>query len=138
MASLKVGQHSTTFSGSPIVCAAGCAAIDVLLEEKLVDRAAILGNYFKSQLEGLQARHRIIKEVRGLGLMLGIELKFDVLNIILKSMERGVLFLDAGRTVLRFLPPLVTEKEQIDEAISVLDKVIGSEENERTSGTFSN
>jgi acetylornithine/LysW-gamma-L-lysine aminotransferase len=103
-----------------------------------VDRAAILGNYFKSQLEGLQARHRIIKEVRGLGLMLGIELKFDVLNIILKSMERGVLFLDAGRTVLRFLPPLVTEKEQIDEAISVLDKVIGSEENERTSGTFSN
>jgi acetylornithine/LysW-gamma-L-lysine aminotransferase len=138
MASLKVGQHSTTFSGSPIVCAAGCAAIDVLLEEKLVDRAAMLGNYFKSQLEGLQARHRIIKEVRGMGLMLGIELKFDVLNIILKSMERGVLFLDAGRTVLRFLPPLVTEKEQIDEAISVLDKVIGNEENERSIGTFSN
>jgi len=138
MSSLKVGQHSTTFSGSPIVCAAGCAAIDVLLEEKLVDRAAMLGNYFKSQLEDLQARHRIIKEVRGLGLMLGIELKFDVLNIILKSMERGVLFLDAGRTVLRFLPPLVTEKEQINRAISVLDEVIGNEENERSSGTFSN
>lgn len=138
MSSLKVGQHSTTFSGSPIVCAAGCAAIDVLLEEKLVDRAAMLGNYFKSQLEDLQAKHRIIKEVRGLGLMLGIELKFDVLNIILKSMERGVLFLDAGRTVLRFLPPLVTEKEQIDGAISVLDEVIGNEENERFSGTFSN
>ncbi len=138
MSSLKVGQHSTTFSGSPIVCAAGCAAIDVLLEEKLVDRAAMLGNYFKSQLEDLQAKHRIIKEVRGLGLMLGIELKFDVLNIILKSMERGVLFLDAGRTVLRFLPPLVTEKEQIDRAINVLDEVIGNEENERSSGTFSN
>ena len=138
MSSLKVGQHSTTFSGSPIVCAAGCAAIDVLLEEKLVDRAAMLGNYFKSQLEDLQAKHRIIKEVRGLGLMLGIELKFDVLNIILKSMERGTLFLDAGRTVLRFLPPLVTEKEQINRAINVLDEVIGNEENERSSGTFSN
>jgi len=138
MSSLKVGQHSTTFSGSPIVCAAGCAAIDVLLEEKLVNRAAMLGNYFKSQLEYLQAKHRIIKEVRGLGLMLGIELKFDVLNIILKSMERGTLFLDAGRTVLRFLPPLVTEKEQINRAINVLDEVIGNEENERSSGTFSN
>ena len=138
MSSLKVGQHSTTFSGSPIVCAAGCAAIDVLLEEKLVDKAAMLGNYFKSQLVYLQAKHRIIKEVRGLGLMLGIELKFDVLNIILKSMERGMLFLDAGRTVLRFLPPLVTEKEQINRAINVLDEVIGNEENERSSGTFSN
>lgn len=138
MSSLKVGQHSTTFSGSPIVCAAGCAAINVLLEEKLVDRAATLGNYFKSQLEDLQAKHRIIKEVRGLGLMLGMELKFDVLNIILKAMEMGVLFLDAGRTVLRFLPPLVTEKEQIEAAISILDKVIGNEENERASHTFSN
>jgi acetylornithine/LysW-gamma-L-lysine aminotransferase len=138
MASLKVGEHSTTFSGSPLVCAAGCAAIDVLLEEKLPERAAIQGNYFKEQLKNLQSKHKIMKEVRGLGLMLGIELKFDVFNILLKSMDRGALFLDAGRNVIRFLPPLVIEKAQIDKAISVLDVVLEEEENARTSGTPSN
>jgi acetylornithine/LysW-gamma-L-lysine aminotransferase len=131
MSSLKVGEHSSTFSGSPLVCAAACAAIDVLLDEKLADRAATMGGYFKAKLEELQAKYKIVKEVRGLGLMLGVELRYDVLNIILKAMDRGVLILDAGRNVLRFLPPLVIEKEQIDKAIAVLDEVLGEEENER-------
>jgi acetylornithine/LysW-gamma-L-lysine aminotransferase len=138
MSSLKVGEHSTTFSGSPLVCAAACAAIDVLLEEKLAERAAALGVYFKGQLENLRSKHRIIREVRGLGLMLGVELRFDVLNIILKAMDRGVLMLDAGRNVLRFLPPLVIEKGEISKVISVLDVILEEEENERTSGSPSN
>jgi acetylornithine/LysW-gamma-L-lysine aminotransferase len=138
MSSLKVGEHSSTFSGSPLVCAAACAAIDVLLEEKLAERAATMGGYFKAKLEELQAKYKIVKEVRGLGLMLGVELRYDVLNIILKAMDRGVLILDAGRNVLRFLPPLVIEKEQIDKAISVLNIVIWEEENERTSGASTN
>jgi acetylornithine/LysW-gamma-L-lysine aminotransferase len=138
MSSLKVGDHSTTFSGSPLVCAAGCAAIDVLVEEKLAERAAVLGKYFKDQLEQLQAKYRIVKEVRGLGLMLGMELRYDVLNVILKSLENGVLVLDAGRTVLRFLPPLVIEKAQIDKALAVLDAALGEEENARTSGAPAN
>jgi acetylornithine/LysW-gamma-L-lysine aminotransferase len=136
MSSLKVGEHSSTFSGSPLVCAAACAAIDVLLKEKLADRAATLGGYFKAKLEELQAKYKIVKEVRGLGLMLGVELRYDVLNIILKAMDRGVIILDAGRNVLRFLPPLVIEKEQIDKTISVLDTIIKEEENARTSGTI--
>jgi len=138
MSALKIGEHSTTFSGSPIVCAAGCAAIDALIEEKLTDRAATLGKYFKAQLEELQAKHKIIKEVRGLGLMLGMELRFDVHNVILKTVEKGVLVLDAGRTVVRLLPPLVIEKEQIDRAVLVLDEVLEEEENERASSTVSN
>ena len=138
MSSLKVGEHSTTFSGNPMVCAAGCAAIDALLEEKLADKAAVNGKYFKSQLEALQAKHKIIKEVRGLGLMLGMELRFDVHNVILKALDRGVLVLDAGRTVVRLLPPLVIEKAQIDKAIAVLDTVLGEEENERASSTVPN
>jgi acetylornithine/LysW-gamma-L-lysine aminotransferase len=131
MSSLTVGEHSTTFSGSPLVCAAACAAIDVLVKDKLADRAATLGAYFKAKLEELQAKHKIVKEVRGLGLMLGMELRYDVRNIILKTMDKGVLILDAGRNVLRFLPPLVIEKEQIDKAVAVLDEVIGEEENAR-------
>jgi acetylornithine/LysW-gamma-L-lysine aminotransferase len=128
MSSFKVGEHSSTFSGSPLVCAAACAAINVLVEDKLAGRAATLGGYFKDKLEELQAKYKIVKEVRGLGLMLGMELRYDVRNIILKTMDKGVLILDAGRNVLRFLPPLVIEKEQIDKTISVLDEVIGEEE----------
>ena len=132
MSALKIGEHSTTFSGSPLVCAAGCAAIGALVEENLTERALEMGGYFKSQLEGLQAKYRTIKEVRGLGLMLGMELRFDVLNIIVKAAEKGVLVLDAGRTVVRLLPPLVIQKDQIDRAVAVLDEVLGDEENERT------
>jgi acetylornithine/LysW-gamma-L-lysine aminotransferase len=128
MSAFKVGEHSSTFSGSPLVCAAACAAVDALVKEKLAGRAANLGAYFKYKLEELQAKYKIVKEVRGLGLMLGMELRYEVHNIILKTMERGVLILDAGRNVLRFLPPLVIEKEQIDKTISVLDEVIGEEE----------
>ena len=128
MSAFKIGEHSSTFSGSPLVCAAGCAAIDVLVKEKLAGRATNLGGYFKARLKELQGKYKILKEVRGLGLMLGMELRYDVHNIILKTMERGVLMLDAGRNVLRFLPPLVIEKEQIDKTISVLDEVIGEEE----------
>lgn len=127
MSSFKVGEHSTTFGGNPLVCAAACAAIDVLVEEKLLERAATLGIYFKEKLEDLQARHRVVREVRGLGLMIGMEFRFDVLNIILKSMERGVLVLDAGRNILRFLPPLVIKREHINRVIAVLDTVMEEE-----------
>ena len=105
------------------------------MEGKLAERAATLGKYFKAHLEELQAKYRIVKEVRGLGLMIGVELRYDVLNVILKALDRGVLTLDAGRNVLRFLPPLVIEKEQIDKVISVLDEVLEEEENARSSGT---
>ena len=135
MAALKVGDHSTTFSGNPLVCAAGCAAIDVLQEEKMVEKAAKMGAYFKADLERLQAKHKSVKEVRGLGLMLGMESKFDVLNILLKAKEKGVLVLDAGKTVVRFLPPFVIGTEQIDKAVAVLDSVLEDEENARASGT---
>jgi LysW-gamma-L-lysine/LysW-L-ornithine aminotransferase len=138
MSAFKLGEHSTTFSGSPIVCAAGCAAIDALVEENLTAQAASTGKYFKMRLEALQGKHNIIKEVRGLGLMLGVELRFDVLNVILRAAEKGVLALDAGRNVLRFLPPLVITKTQIDKVIAVLDLVLEEEENARASSTPSN
>jgi acetylornithine/LysW-gamma-L-lysine aminotransferase len=138
MASFKGGEHTTTFSGSPLVCAAGCAAIDVLVEEELAEKADVNGKYFKAKLEELQSKHGSIKDVRGLGLMLGIELKYEVLNVMTKAMEQGVLVLNAGRTIIRFLPPLVITKEQIDKAIAVLDAVLGEEEHARTSNPTTN
>jgi acetylornithine/LysW-gamma-L-lysine aminotransferase len=127
MAAFQRGEHSSTFSGNPLVCAAASAAIDVLVEERLPERAATLGRYFKGKLEGLQKKYRIVREVRGLGLMLGMEMRFDVYNILLECMDQGVLVLDAGRNVVRFLPPLVIEKEQIDKVIEVLDEVMEKE-----------
>lgn len=127
MSSLKIGEHSSTFSGSPLVCSAASAAIDVLVKDRLTERAETLGGYFKGKLEELQAKYNIVKEVRGLGLMLGMEFRYDVRNIIMRTMEEGVLILNAGRNVLRFLPPLVIERKQVDRTIHVLDEVIRNE-----------
>ncbi|MFZ7138703.1 MAG: aspartate aminotransferase family protein [archaeon] len=121
MSAFNKGEHSSTFSGNPLVCAAASAAIDVLKEEKLAERAATLGSYFKGKLETLAEKHNIVREVRGLGLMIGVEMRFDVYNIIMDCMNNGVLVLDAGRNVVRFLPPLVIEKEQIDKVVIALD-----------------
>ncbi len=127
MASFKRGEHSSTFSGNPLVCAAASATIDVLVEEKLPERAATLGRYFMEKLEALREKHRIVREIRGLGLMIGMEMRFDVYDIIMGCIDNGVLVLDAGRNVLRFLPPLVIKKEQIDTVVDVLDVIMGEE-----------
>jgi len=127
MDAFQRGEHSSTFSGNPLICAAASAAIDVLVEEKLPERAATLGKYFKGKLEELAEKYKIVREVRGLGLMLGMEMRFDVYKILQGCMERGVLVLDAGRNVVRFLPPLVIEKQQIDRVIEVLDEVLAGE-----------
>lgn len=131
MASLTLGSHSSTFGGNPLACAAASAAVDVILEEKLPERAARLGAYFMTALKGLQQKYSIVRDVRGMGLMIGMEFRFDVYSLILGALKQGVLVLDAGRNVLRFLPPLVISREQLDHVIAVLDLVIGEDERGR-------
>jgi len=128
MSSLGLGEHTSTFSGNPLICAAASAAIDVVVEEKLPERAGVLGRYFMEELERLRGEHRIVREVRGKGLMIGVEFRFDVWKLILGALERKVIVLDAGRNVLRLLPPLVITRDQIDRVVSVLDEVIGEED----------
>lgn len=128
MSSLQVGEHSSTFGGGPLACAAAAATIDVLLRQKLPERAARLGNNLMERLEVSKEKYKIIREVRGLGLMIGLELRFDILNILLMLLDRGILILDAGRNVMRFLPPLVIEEAQLDRVVSVLEEVLGEEE----------
>ncbi|MCW8802589.1 MAG: aspartate aminotransferase family protein [Candidatus Bathyarchaeota archaeon] len=127
MAAFNKGEHSSTFSGNPLVCAAASAAIDVLKEEKLAERAATLGSYFKGKLEALAEKYNTVREIRGLGLMIGMEMRFDVYSIIMECMNNGVLVLDAGRNVVRFLPPLVIKKEQIDQVVTTLDCALEKE-----------
>jgi len=128
MSTLSVGEHTTTFGGNPVVCASGSATIDVLIEEGLVDNAAKVGDYFKARLLELMGKHRIVREVRGLGLMLAVEARFDVHQVIINALNEGVLVLDAGRNILRFLPPLCIQTHQVDRVIAVLDRVLEKEE----------
>lgn len=137
MSSLKVGEHTSTYSGNPLIAAAASAAIDVLIEERLPDRAAIMGEHFAKRLMTVRDKTRAIREIRGLGLMIGVECRFDVLSVIMKSIERGVLVLDAGRNILRFLPPLVIQQSELDFVADVLEEVLEEEVRGRLQGPAS-
>src|SRR5262249_539211 len=106
------GKHGSTFGGNPLACAAGIAAIDFMLDENLADQAREKGAYFKAKLA--ESEFAKVREIRQLGLMVGIELKDKAQPFLVGLMERGVLAMPAGSTVLRFLPPLVITKEELD------------------------
>lgn len=127
MSKMKIGDHSSTFGGGPVACAAANATLDVIADERLIANAANLGEYLLTGLQGLR-KHQSVRAVRGLGLMIAVELRFDILNILLKSIDEGVLFLDAGRNIIRLLPPLIMNREHADRVITTLDNVIGAEE----------
>lgn len=133
MSSLGMGEHTSTYGGNPITAAAATAAIDVLLDEDLSTRASELGKRFLSELKDIEQGFKIVREARGLGLMLALEFRFDVRDIIMEAMNRGVLVLDAGRTIIRFLPPLVIKKEQLDQAATVLREIVEGKELEKES-----
>ncbi|MCX8171884.1 MAG: aspartate aminotransferase family protein [Candidatus Bathyarchaeota archaeon] len=88
MDSLKVGEHTSTFGGNPLACAAACATINAIIEENLVERARFLGDRFKGLLQGLVEEFNILREARGLGLMLGLEARIDVYSILMRALER--------------------------------------------------
>ncbi len=119
--------HGNTFGGNPLICASANATIEVLLEENLSQRAAELGEYALGRLKRIESP--LIRDVRGLGLMLGVELKVKVTPILQALMERGVLALPAGPNVLRMLPPLVIEKQDLDTAINEIENVLAKFEN---------
>jgi acetylornithine/LysW-gamma-L-lysine aminotransferase len=128
---IKTGEHSSTFSGNPLACAAGYATLEALTEDKLVENAEKTGRYFKENLVMLKERHRIIREVRGLGMMLGVELRFDVKDILLDAMQRGLLMLYSGKNIIRLLPPLVMDEQTVSRAIHIIDLVLSEEEKRR-------
>jgi len=119
VAPLKPGIHGTTFGGNPVAAAAALAALEVMEEEGLPQRAAEIGAYFLERLQAVKSP--LIREVRGLGLMLGVELKRKVAPYIQALMEHGVLALPAGMTVVRFLPPLVIGREEVDKVVEAFE-----------------
>jgi LysW-gamma-L-lysine/LysW-L-ornithine aminotransferase len=123
---MKPGEHTSTFGGNPLACAAASAALQFLLDEGIFQKAAFDGEYFRQKLESLRSKHpSIIREVRGKGLMLAAELKIPVKDVIMKGFDHGMILLYAGLNILRFLPPLVITRNQIDKVTIELDSIFG-------------
>jgi len=128
------GSHASTFGGNPVSCVAALETIH-LLEAGLMENARVVGQHLKGRLLELAARHRLIGDVRGLGLMIGVELVRDRTTkehasterdeIVQLCFRRGLLLLGCGSSTLRFCPPLVITKEQADVAVGILDEVLG-------------
>ena len=131
LALINKGEHSSTFGGNPLSCAAGIAALKALTEDGLVENSEKMGKIFREGLERLKEKHPIIREIRGKGLMIGVELKFDVRDILMNLIKDGILMLYSGRNILRILPPLVISEEDITKVLQSLDTVLSEEEKRR-------
>jgi acetylornithine/LysW-gamma-L-lysine aminotransferase len=127
MGTLKVGEHTTTFGGNPISCAAASATLDVLVEGRLWERAAELGSHFISLLRRLGEEYNTVREVRGLGLMIGMDLRFEIRNIMESMLARGVIVLSTGLHTLRFLPPVAITQPQIEAVVNRLGECLADE-----------
>ena len=118
-------DHASTFGGNNLSCAAANATVDFILEKNLMENAAKQGNYFMKKLNELKNKHDMVKEVRGKGLMIGVELNAECKDIANKCLEKGLLVNCVSEKVLRFLPPLIITKKELDIALNILDGVLG-------------
>jgi len=132
LAAMNKGEHSSTFGGNPLACAAGTAALKAITEDGLIENSEKMGKIFREGLEKLKEKHTMIREIRGKGLMIGIEMKFEVKDIIMGLIKKGVLMLYSGRNILRILAPLVITEEDITKVLHALDSILSEEEQKRS------
>jgi len=120
------GMHGTTFGGGPLVCAVAIAVIDTVRQNRMLEHICDVGGYFKQELESLRAKHDCIVDVRGMGLMLGMEIDSAELakRAAAEMMARHIIINRTSETVLRFLPPYILERSHVDTAIAALDEVL--------------
>jgi acetylornithine aminotransferase len=119
------GSHASTFGGTPLVTSVAKAVLTSLLNDGWLDHCRSMGTYFSARLEELKKRHSCIKEVRGLGLIIGVELDRPGAPVMEACVQRGFLINCAQEKVLRFVPPLVVKKKEIDQLLEALDSVLG-------------
>jgi len=123
-AAFSPGTHGSTFGGNPLVTAAAVASVRAILEEGLLNRAEEMGEYLHGELEALQKKYPFIVEVRGIGLMIGMNLSIPGGDIVKQGHDRGVLLNVTHDTVLRFVPPLTVSKQEVNEMIGILDGIL--------------
>ncbi|MDR3292376.1 MAG: acetylornithine transaminase [Methanobrevibacter sp.] len=119
----KIGDHGTTFGGTPLACAIAIASINTILDENLIENSQNLGKYFKNELLKLKNKHDFIKDIRGYGLMIGVELAIKCSDIVDKARENGFLINCTSDKVIRLVPPLIIKKEEIDIFIKAMDEI---------------
>ena len=125
-AGFQPGTHASTFGGNPLVCAAAVVTIEVLLEDGFIlDQCRRMGKYLKKRLEEMKKEFpSVIAEVRGMGLLVGMELTRDGAPIVKACMDRGLLINCTAGNILRFMPPLIVTEKEIDHLIDVLEQTI--------------
>jgi acetylornithine/N-succinyldiaminopimelate aminotransferase len=121
---IKPGMHGSTYGGGPLACRVALEFFDVL--EELLPSIAAVGGYFRMKLTELARRHSFVKEIRGQGLMIGVDLEFSGKQLVLDGMKEGLLFNCTNETVLRFLPPYILTEQDVDRAITALNKLFKS------------
>lgn len=125
-AAFQPGDHASTFGGNPLACAAALAAVDLLTTGGVVENAAAVGAYMYDQLVELAGRYDYVKEVRGLGLLLGIELHLEGKDIVDGCREKGLLINCVNNNVLRFIPPLTITRQDVNRAVGILEEVMAN------------
>lgn len=119
------GDHASTFGGNPLVCAAAIASMDAILEDGwLLDQTVRLGEYMKKGLMGMAARRDAVKDVRGKGLLVGVQLATGAAEVVREALDAGFLISMAAGNVLRFAPPLIITEEEIDSLVEALDRIL--------------
>ena len=121
------GSHGSTFGGNPLACAAAIASVETLLEDNIIIQSVEqLGRYFLQSLEGLKKKYGFVKDVRGMGLLVGMELDFEGKDIVTACLKEGFLINCTMNTVLRFIPPLIITEEEIDQLVASLDNIFSN------------
>ena len=118
---IEPGDHASTFAANPVICAVGEVVLDKISSPEFLEHVRWAGSYLNEELGKLKMRHDCIREIRGRGLIWGLEMDVDVTPAVEAGYKRGLLTLKAGPNVLRLLPPLVVEKEHLDEAVAIMD-----------------
>ncbi len=121
---ISPGDHGSTFGGNPLACAAAIASLEVILEEKLVEKSAAVGAYLLSQLHEFLTEFDGIKAIRGLGLMIGIEFDKPCRELAMKLLENGLLVSCTAQHIIRLVPPLIITKTEADEIVAIFRKVL--------------
>ena len=120
------GDHGTTYGGNPLATAAVCKVFEIYKDKDIVSHVNEISPYLKEKLEALQSKYSsIIKDVRGMGLMYGVELDMPASQVVTEALENNLILISAGSNIIRFVPPLIVEKEHIDTMYNILDKVFG-------------
>ncbi|MBI4561246.1 MAG: aspartate aminotransferase family protein [Candidatus Rokubacteria bacterium] len=121
----KPGSHGTTFGGNPFATAVGLTTLRTVLEEQLPERAGRIGRFLTERLDAMRPTHPLIRQVRGKGLLIGIELSDPAAAVVTECRERGLLVLTAGDNVVRLAPPLTAEQPSVERALAILDSALG-------------